>query len=198
MALLLAASILIASPQVVGASPVLRAERALDAWAEHRAATAVTPWPEAGWTPMGPKNCGGRIEAVDSPAGRRVHGLDPATAVLGPHGRPPGLGPGRDRRCRAMLRPRVERPLRPQHGGGADDLGRRDEDRRSEEQGHGRMLARRERGPPPRLRGPRPAPRESSPRGSAWPRAARARVPRGPAPRPGRPLGRRAPRAPRA
>lgn len=59
-----------AQPSLIAGDPALtRGERELAAWAEHRQATAATPWPEAAWEAMGPKNCGGRIEAVDSPVG---------------------------------------------------------------------------------------------------------------------------------
>ncbi len=40
------------------------------AWEEHRSRTAASPLVDARWRPLGPKNCGGRIEAVDSPRGK--------------------------------------------------------------------------------------------------------------------------------
>ena len=40
------------------------------AWEEHRSRTATGPLVDARWRPLGPKNCGGRIEAVDSPRGK--------------------------------------------------------------------------------------------------------------------------------
>ena len=47
-----------------------RGAEAVRAWELHRRATEESPWPEATWVRMGPKNCGGRIEAVDSPVGQ--------------------------------------------------------------------------------------------------------------------------------
>lgn len=41
----------------------------IEAWEAHRRSTAEGPLPDARWRPIGPKNCGGRIEAVDSPRG---------------------------------------------------------------------------------------------------------------------------------
>ena len=45
-------------------------EAKLEAWKQHRAMTAALPEDAPAWRALGPKNCGGRIEAVDSPAGR--------------------------------------------------------------------------------------------------------------------------------
>jgi photosystem II stability/assembly factor-like uncharacterized protein len=40
------------------------------AWEQHVARTEESPFADLAWRAIGPKNCGGRIEAVDSPRGR--------------------------------------------------------------------------------------------------------------------------------
>ncbi len=50
--------------------PLVGGAARIAAWEEHRSLTAAMPSSMPSWRPIGPKNCGGRIEAVDSPAGK--------------------------------------------------------------------------------------------------------------------------------
>jgi photosystem II stability/assembly factor-like uncharacterized protein len=50
--------------------PVTGGAAAIAAWEQHVTRTAESPFADLEWRPIGPKNCGGRIESVDSPRGR--------------------------------------------------------------------------------------------------------------------------------
>ena len=45
-------------------------EARIAAWEDHRSRTEQSPQGAPDWRPLGPKNCGGRVEAVDSPKGK--------------------------------------------------------------------------------------------------------------------------------
>ena len=69
-ALLLCAQGASAPPAPTAFAPTTSGPERIAAWEEHRRRTAEGPLPDARWLPIGPKNCGGRIEAVDSPTGK--------------------------------------------------------------------------------------------------------------------------------
>ncbi|MEM9800471.1 MAG: hypothetical protein AAGA20_09095 [Planctomycetota bacterium] len=50
--------------------PVRGGAARIAAWEAHVESTAASTFDTPPWRPLGPKNCGGRIEAVDSPRGR--------------------------------------------------------------------------------------------------------------------------------
>ena len=50
--------------------PIVGGAARLAAWEEHLALEAASPFSELEWRALGPKNCGGRIEGIDSPVGR--------------------------------------------------------------------------------------------------------------------------------
>ncbi|QDV08271.1 Dispase autolysis-inducing protein precursor [Planctomycetes bacterium Poly30] len=50
--------------------PVTGGAARIAAWEQHSAMTAALPEDAPAWRALGPKNCGGRIEAVDSPRGK--------------------------------------------------------------------------------------------------------------------------------
>ena len=50
--------------------PIAGGAARLAAWEQHLAMEAASPFAELEWRALGPKNCGGRIEAVDSPVGQ--------------------------------------------------------------------------------------------------------------------------------
>ena len=47
-----------------------RGEARLQAWQQHLQMEAESPFADLGWRALGPKNCGGRVEGIDSPAGQ--------------------------------------------------------------------------------------------------------------------------------
>ena len=71
LAVLLAAMLALAGAQEpIDAQDETDAQKRLAAWEQHRSATASSPWKGLEWRALGPKTCGGRIEAVDSPRGK--------------------------------------------------------------------------------------------------------------------------------
>ena len=50
--------------------PIVGGAARLAAWEQHVALEAASPFSELEWRALGPKNCGGRIEGIDSPVGK--------------------------------------------------------------------------------------------------------------------------------
>ena len=51
-------------------APITGGEAAVAAWEQHVALTEASPFAGLDWRALGPKNCGGRIESIDSPRGK--------------------------------------------------------------------------------------------------------------------------------
>lgn len=53
-----------------GQEPIRGGEARLKAWALHQEMEASSQFADLGWRALGPKNCGGRVEGIDSPTGK--------------------------------------------------------------------------------------------------------------------------------
>ncbi len=56
--------------QPAAQEPISRGAERLAAWEQHVAMAATSPFAALPWRALGPKNCGGRVEGIDSPTGQ--------------------------------------------------------------------------------------------------------------------------------
>ncbi len=57
-------------PHATAQEHVVGGAARLAAWKQHVAMAEASPYSKLDWRPLGPKNCGGRIEGIDSPTGK--------------------------------------------------------------------------------------------------------------------------------